>query len=326
MLPDTTLMIVSFAAVFSFIVLVFLLLGFARNRVDERISELTDDDDLSPNSGAMTAGRTSQSGFGSTGSAYDRFNQSSPGKSSRNERKDGMRERMMRAGLYNRSAMVAFFSLRVMLLVMPVGIGVLASRMGIMTLTAGLFWGGVAGVAGTLAPGFWLDHVKAARQIKLRRALPDALDVMVVCLEGGLSLPSAFLRISRELKTAHPMLSEEFRIVQQQTKMGRTTGEAIRDLADRFDLEELRSMAAVITQAEQLGSSIVKALQVFADGMRLKRQQRAEEMAHKASVKIIFPTLLCIFPNVLIVILGPAAIQIYNQLILGAFRDIGASP
>jgi tight adherence protein C len=326
MLPDTTLMIVWFAAVFSFIVLVFLLLGFARNRVDQRISDLAGDGEINPNSRQATAGRTSQTGFGSTRRTSDPFNQGSPGERTRNERKDGMRERMLRAGLYNRSAMVAFFTLRVMLLVMPVGIGVLASKMGIMTLTAGLFWGGVAGVAGTLAPGFWLDHVKAARQTKIRRALPDALDVMVVCLEGGLSLPSAFLRISRELKTAHPMLSEEFKIVQQQTKMGRTTGEAIRDLADRFDLEELRSMAAVITQAEQLGSSIVKALQVFADGMRLKRQQRAEEMAHKASVKIIFPTLLCIFPNVLIVILGPAAIQIYNQLILGAFRDIGASP
>jgi tight adherence protein C len=326
MLPDITLTVVCFVAVSSFIVLVFLLLGFTRNRVDERISELAGDGKINPASANLMPRGTPQTGFESPEMTRQRFSQDSLRKSSRKGHKEGMRERMMRAGLYSRSAMMAFFILRVTLFLMALGIGVLASRTGAITLQAGLFWGSVAGLAGTLAPSFWLDHVKRARQTKIRRALPDALDVMVVCLEGGLSLSSAFLRIARELKTAHPMLSQEFRIVQQQTKMGRTTGEAIRDLADRFDLEELRSMGAVITQAEQLGASIVKALQVFADSMRLKRQQRAEEMAHKASVKIIFPTLLFIFPNVLLVILAPAAIQIYHQLILGAFRDIGVSP
>ena len=184
MLPDTTLMIVWFAAVFSFIVLVFLLLGFTRNRVDERISELGEDGDLDPNPGNLTAGRTLQNGFGPTGQGSDQLSRGSSGGTSRNDRKEGMRDRMMRAGLYNRSSMAAFFILRVLLLVMPVGVGVLASSTGVMTLTAGLFWGGVAGVAGTLAPGFLLDHIKAVRQTKIRRALPDALDVMVTVDEG----------------------------------------------------------------------------------------------------------------------------------------------
>jgi tight adherence protein C len=199
---------------------------------------------------------------------------------------------------------------------------VVASQVGLVTLEAGLILGLAAGLAGTLAPSFWLDHMKRVRQHRIRRALPDALDVMVVCLEGGLSLPASFSRVARELATAHPMLALEFRIVDRHTQMGRSTGEAVRDFAVRFDLEELRSMAAVILQAERIGSSVVNAMRVFADTLRVKRQQRAEELAHKATVKILFPTLLCIFPAIFIVILGPAAIQIYNVLINGVLRNL----
>jgi tight adherence protein C len=107
-------------------------------------------------------------------------------------------------------------------------------------------------------------------------------------------------------------LANELRIVERETQMGRTTGEAMRNFAARFDLAELRSMASVITQAERFGTSVVKALTVYADTMRVKRQQVAEERAHKAVVKIIFPTVLFIFPAIFVVILGPAVIQIFE--------------
>jgi hypothetical protein len=142
-----------------------------------------------------------------------------------------------------------------------------------------------------------LDHLKGARQTKLRRALPDALDVLVVCLQGGLSVMASMSRVANELVTAHPMLAMEFKIAERQMQMGQTAGEAIRGIADRFDMEELRGMAAVIKQAERIGASIAAAMEVFAETLRLKRHQRAEELAHKAAVKILIPTVLFIFPG-----------------------------
>jgi tight adherence protein C len=147
--------------------------------------------------------------------------------------------------------------------------------------------------------------------------LPDALDVIVVCLEAGLSISGALSRVARELGSAHPLLAQELGIVEREIQMGRSTGDAMRQLAVRFDLEELRSLAAVIKQSEQFGTSVVKAFNVYAESIRVQRHQRAEELARKAAIKILFPTVLCIFPGIFIVLLGPAAIRIYNVLILG---------
>ena len=167
---------------------------------------------------------------------------------------------------------------------------------------------------GLLEIKIFVLSVMVHRQTKIRRSLPDALDIMVVCLQGGLSLTGTLARVARELVSAHPLLAVELNIVERQIRMGHTAGQALRDFARRFDLEELRSMASVVSQSERIGSSVVGALTVFADTMRVRRHQRAEELAHKAAVKMLFPTLFCIFPAIFIVILGPAAIQIYQQL------------
>jgi tight adherence protein C len=241
------------------------------------------------------------------------------------ERKKDLHHRMMQAGLYSTGAVGFFYLLRLVLLVGPAVLGFLISSAGHISMSQGLLWGALAGIAGTLAPSFWLDNVKRARQTKIRRALPDALDVMVVCLEGGLSLSGTLSRVAHELTTAHPLLAVELQIVQRQIQMGHSTGDAIREFANRFDLEELRSMASVIIQSERMGSSVIGALEVFAETLRLKRQQQAEELAHKATVKMLFPTLFLIFPAVFIVLLGPAVIQIYEQLILGVLRNAGRS-
>jgi tight adherence protein C len=170
------------------------------------------------------------------------------------------------------------------------------------------------GLLGVLVPSFWLDYYKKQRQATLRRALPDALDMIVLCLEGGISLTAAIQRVTDELQAAHPALAIEMGIVQREMQLGLSAGDALRKFADRYQLTDVQNLASVILQSEQFGASVVKALRVHADTSRQERQQYAEEMAQKATVKILFPTLLCIFPAIFIVILGPAAFQVAAML------------
>jgi tight adherence protein C len=241
------------------------------------------------------------------------------------ERKDQMRERMIQAGLYRPNAGAVFLAARLLLLVCMIGLGFLVSQLGFLPLMTSLLIAAFCGLVATIAPSFWLDTVKRSRQTKIRRALPDALDVISVCLQGGLSLPGSLLRVARELGTAHPMLALELAIVEREIQMGRTTGQALRRFAERFDLEELRSLSSVVSQAERFGSSLTRAMEVYAESLRLKRHQRAEQMAHKAAIKILFPTLFCIFPGIFVVILGPAGIRIYETVIKpGLLRGMGS--
>lgn len=236
------------------------------------------------------------------------------------EKKQQLRDRIVQAGLYRRNAIALFIFVRLVLLVVPAMAGLFASSLGYISAQNGLIWGLVAGMAGTVAPSFWLDHVKRNRQTAIRRALPDALDVVNVCLEGGLSLSAAISRVAKELASAHPMLSVELSIVEREVQMGLSTGQAMRKFANRFDLEELRSLSSVITQAERFGTSVVRAIEVYSETLRVKRHQRAEELAHQAAVKLLIPTALFIFPGIFIVVLGPAAIQIYQTIIVGVFN------
>jgi tight adherence protein C len=163
---------------------------------------------------------------------------------------------------------------------------------------------------GMFLPNFWLDHRKKKRQTTMRRGLPDVLDMIIICLRGGLSLQSAFQRVVSEMWMVHPLLAMEFSINLREVQLSRSTGEAMRHFADRCDLEEVRGLASVLLQAERLGASTTNAMRIHADTLRLKRLQRAEELAGKAGTKMVFPTILCIFPAILLVVIGPAAIQI----------------
>jgi tight adherence protein C len=283
------------------------LLGVSRGQVTDRLSTVSADS----MAGGMAPGRAA--GVLNADSPLDRMTRR---RLKQEEKKRQMRERMMQAGFYSAVSGSLFMMLRMALVAGGAGLGFLVVTISNLPLIPGMSIGAAGGLAATVAPGLWLDHLKKARQTKLRRALPDALDVLVVCLQGGLSVMASMSRVANELMTAHPILAMEFKIAERQMQMGQSAGEAIRAIADRFDMEELRGMAAVIKQAERIGASIAAAMEVFADSLRLKRQQRAEELAHKAAVKILIPTVLCIFPAIFIVILGPAAIQIYNQLIM----------
>ncbi len=318
-LPFNGLMIASFVAASSLALIVFLLLGTRKDRVDRRIGGLAGAGNANPGqAGAFS--RPTSGGPQARLVTEPRLDQWTSRRIKRAESKQGFRDRMVQAGFYSRRGAALLLTLRIILLIVPAAAGVAASRMGYITLAQGLLFGALAGLAGTVAPVLWLSHVKRLRQTKIRRALPDALDVMVICLEGGISLAAALSRVARELATAHPLLAVELNIVERQVQMGLTTGEAVRGLADRFDLEELRSMSSVIVQAERVGASVADALRVFADTLRQKRHQRAEEMAHKASVKLLFPTIFFIFPGIFVVLLGPAAIRIYYEIINGVLQ------
>jgi tight adherence protein C len=225
-----------------------------------------------------------------------------------------LQTRLIHAGLYGRQAMLIFLGIKMLLMMSPALLGAAAGFAGMVQLRHGLLLGVLVSVIGMLAPSFWLDKRKAKRQSSFRRALPDALDVLVICLEGGLSLPAALRRVVGELRTAHPLLAGELNIVQREIQLGRSTGEALRQFAGRSDLEEIRSLASVVIQSERFGASLVRALRIHAEMLRQKRMQYAEETAQKASTKMLFPTILLIFPGIFIVILGPAAIQIFAML------------
>jgi tight adherence protein C len=225
-----------------------------------------------------------------------------------------LKSRMQQAGLYRRQSTAVYLGSKFVLMITPMIVGLGLASIGFMSLGQGVIFGSAIGLTGTIVPSFWVYHLKSERQKNIRRALPDALDVIVICMEGGLSLPGSLARVATELRYAHPLLADEMAIVRREIQLGRSTGEALRQFADRFDTEELRSLASVITQAERYGASIVNALRVHADTLRMKRYQYAETQAQKAPVKLIFPTVLCIFPALYIVLMGPAGVQLMSLL------------
>lgn len=222
--------------------------------------------------------------------------------------------RLILAGFYNPQAMPIFLGVKMLLMIAPALIGLLIGTLGLVSIKNGLLIGACASIVGTIGPSFWLDRKKTKRQASLRRALPDACDLIVVCMEGGLSLAGSLKRVVGELRTAHPLLADELLIVQRKVQLGQPLAEALSSFAARSDLQELQNLSSVVKSAEKFGSSMVKALQSYSETLRVQRQQKAEEMAQVASTKVLFPTLLFIFPSILIIILGPAAIQIYEVM------------
>ncbi len=228
--------------------------------------------------------------------------------------KERLRERLVQAGLYKRNSKSFFYFLQFIFVAIPFVIGFIAYTFGLVSIREAGVLAAITGIGGIITPGLWLDYRKSARQVKLRRALPDALDVLTVCVEAGLSLTAAIVHVSKELVTAHPMLANEMMIVHREIQMGMTTGKALKNLAQRFDVEELRSLASVIEQSERFGASVSAALKVYAESLRVRRMQKAQSRAQKAAVKLLFPTVLCIFPALLVVILGPAAFEIFQTM------------
>lgn len=170
-----------------------------------------------------------------------------------------------------------------------------------------------AGV-GFLAPDFWLSSAISKRQGIVRNSLPDTLDMLVISVESGLGLDAAFQRVGDEMRHVHPALSEELQLVTLETQMGIPRSEALSNLATRTGVEEMRSLTAIINQAERFGTSIARALRNQSDALRTKRRQAAEERAQKTTVKLMAPLILFIFPAILVVLAGPAALKMIETL------------
>jgi tight adherence protein C len=171
-----------------------------------------------------------------------------------------------------------------------------------------------SGIVGFVLPDILLWFRARSRKQKIFLGLPDALDLMVVCVEAGLGLDQAMRKVTEEVKKSHRLLAEEFAICNFHIQMGKERKEVLRELGARNGVDDLRSLAAVIIQAEKFGSSVGRALRVQSDSMRTRRKQIAEEKAAKTAVQLIFPLVLFIFPGIFVVLVGPAAITMVNEM------------
>lgn len=171
-----------------------------------------------------------------------------------------------------------------------------------------------AAALGFYLPNIWLSRQCAKRREEITLMLPDALDLMVVCVEAGQGLNAALLTVGNEMKHHAPILSTELNLINHEIRAGLSRAQALRNFASRTGVDEARALVAVLIQSDRLGTSIAQALRVHAQSMRTRRRQRAEENARKTAVKLLFPLVLCIFPSLFVVILAPAMIQILRAL------------
>jgi len=172
---------------------------------------------------------------------------------------------------------------------------------------------GVSGL-GFILPRFVLKRMIRDRQQRIRLALPDALDLTVICVEAGLALDQALMRVGQDLHHAHPDLSDEFHLVNLEMRAGKPRAEALRNLVDRTGVDDIRSLVGTLIQTDRFGTSIAQALRVHSDSLRTERRQRAEEQAAKTTIKMVPPLVIFVLPSIIFVTIGPAVIELIRQL------------
>ena len=220
-----------------------------------------------------------------------------------------LRLRLVQAGYRREEAITIFFGMRVMFafaLFLFFSTSMIARPNMTMAL-AGLG-------AGYVLPGMALARLAKRRAHKIRLALADALDLLVVSVEAGLGLDAAMSRVGSELAFAYPALSDELKLINLELRAGKPRAEALRNLADRTGVDDLSSLVTMLIQTDKFGTSVAQSLRVYSDTLRTKRRQRAEEAAAKTGVKMVFPLVFCIFPAIWVVTIGPAAIRFMTVL------------
>ena len=218
-------------------------------------------------------------------------------------------QRLQHAGFRDESAVKIFYGSKV-LVPLLFCILVLVSGLGD---AGGFFMYLIAAALGFLAPDFWLGRRIKKRQSKIRRGLPDVLDLLVICIEAGLSLDHATARTAVELKTAQPEVCDELNIVVLEQRAGRPRGDAWKHMAERTDVDCVRNLVTMLIQAEQFGTSVAKTLRIHSDTLRTQRVQAVEEAAAKTTIKLLFPLVIFIFPSLFVVVLGPALLSIMDS-------------
>ncbi len=229
--------------------------------------------------------------------------------------RDAMRTGLIRAGFRREDSVLVFLGSKVLC----------AAALPIAWMTVGYSLGkpvgnvmGISfllGIVGFYLPTLYIAIRQGGRHMEIMSALPDALDLMVVCVEAGLGLGAAIQRVGLEIRLASTALSDELALVNQEMQTGVSRSDALRNLAERTGVEDIYSLVAMLIQTDKLGTSIAASLRAHADSMRTRRRQRAEQMARKASIKLAFPLVFLIFPALLVTILGPAGIQLMKALV-----------
>jgi tight adherence protein C len=229
------------------------------------------------------------------------------------------KKKLIVAGYRKPNAPIVFYGIKILLaVVLPSAVFIALMFLGIpvrkMAMLLLLLFLALAGFYG---PDLWVRLAIARRQEKITDGFPDALDMMVVCVEAGMGLDQAIKRVADEMKLNYRIISEEFGQMNMELRAGRSRQDAMRNLASRTDVEDVKSLVTLLIQTDKFGTSIAQALRVHSDSMRTKRRQRAEERAMKLPVKLLFPLILFIFPSLFVAVIGPGAIKIYRALIQG---------
>ena len=212
-----------------------------------------------------------------------------------------VRQRLIRAGYRKEAVVNVFYGSKVLTPLVLLALAWVSGAVSLIVLSLCL---------GFMGPDFWLGRQIKKRQKRIRLGLPDVLDLLIICVEAGLSLDQATARAAAELKQAQPELCDELGVVVLEQRAGRARAESWRNMADRTDVDSVRNLVTMLIQSEQLGTSIARTLRIHADTLRTQRVQAVEEAAAKLTVKLLFPLVFFIFPALFIVVLGPAVISV----------------
>jgi tight adherence protein C len=225
-----------------------------------------------------------------------------------------LQKQLMYAGYRSRNAPIIYRAIHLISMAAFPGLAALVCAFSPRPIHHPFVWILLSFVIGFFLPRYILNRMIRSRQQRVRWGLADALDLMVVSVEAGLGLNAAMMKVSSELKSVHPDVSEEFELANLEIRVGRERDEALRNLAERTGVDDLRSLVAMLIQTDKFGTSIAKAIRIFSDSLRTKRRQRAEQAAQKAAVKLLFPLACFLFPTLFIAILGPALLQLMDTL------------
>jgi len=221
-----------------------------------------------------------------------------------------VQQRLVRAGYRDKKCINVFYGAKVL---SPLLFCLLITLTGISSMMGPFSYLMAAGL-GFLVPDFWLGNRIKARQTILKLGLPDALDLVIICMEAGLGLDRAIQRAGEEMRVSQPEMAEELEVRALEQKAGRSRSETWKNLGERTGVESIRALAAILTQADKFGTSVGKALRGHSEALRVRRRQDAEEQAARTTVKLIFPLVLFIFPALFVVTLGPSMIIIIEEM------------
>ena len=227
------------------------------------------------------------------------------------EESSRVRAKLMQAGFRSQNAIFLFFGIKTILaMLLPLIYFVTATTLGLQDVKSAMYFSVAAMGFGVFFPNVVLERLKLNRQEKVRKGFPDALDLLVVCVEAGLGLDLALRRIANELKVSHPLLAEELSVVNGEMSAGVARIQALKNFSERIGLDDIKGFVALLAQSIRFGTSIGQTLRIYSEDFRDKRTQRAEEKAAKVGTKLIFPMVLCFFPAFFVVAIGGVILKV----------------